>query len=72
MNDNTINFMAKEARGLICAPVSNRLHNVWIWYKWFYVLDIFGTQFTVSIDHVDTTTGISAYERTLTAKKSSI
>lgn len=34
--------------------------------------DIFGTQFTVSIDHVDTTTGISAYERTLTAKSSLI
>ena len=27
------------------------------------------TAFTVSIDHVDTTTGISAYERSLTAMK---
>lgn len=44
MNDNTINFMAKEARGLICAPVSKDiaqrlkiLHNVWIWYKWLMI-----------------------------------
>ncbi|CAC7091529.1 3,4-dihydroxy-2-butanone-4-phosphate synthase [Staphylococcus aureus] len=70
MNDNTINFMAKEARGLICAPVSKdiaqRLDLVQMVDD---NSDIFGTQFTVSIDHVDTTTGISAYERTLTAKK---
>lgn len=69
MNDNTINFMAKEARGLICAPVSKdiaqRLDLVQMVDD---NSDIFGTQFTVSIDHVDTTTGISAYERTLTAK----
>ena len=25
MNDNTINFMAKEGRGLICAPISKDL-----------------------------------------------
>ncbi|MCG9848658.1 3,4-dihydroxy-2-butanone-4-phosphate synthase, partial [Staphylococcus argenteus] len=31
--------------------------------------DVYGTQFTVSVDHIDTTTGISAFERTLTAKK---
>lgn len=69
MNDNTINFMAKEARGLICAPVSKdiaqRLDLVQMVDD---NSDIFGTQFTVSIDRVDTTTGISAYERTLTAK----
>lgn len=73
MNDNTINFMAKEARGLICAPVSKdiaqRLDLVQMVDD---NSDIFGTQFTVSIDHVDTTTGISAYERTLTAKSSLI
>ena len=31
--------------------------------------DNHGTAFTVSIDHIDTTTGISAYERALTIKK---
>lgn len=36
MNDNTINFMAKEARGLAhqCLKI---LHNVWIWYKWLMI-----------------------------------
>lgn len=37
MNDNTINFMAKEARGLICAQCLKILHNVWIWYKWLMI-----------------------------------
>ncbi|EMN9872913.1 3,4-dihydroxy-2-butanone-4-phosphate synthase, partial [Staphylococcus aureus] len=49
MNDNTINFMAKEARGLICAPVSKdiaqRLDLVQMVDD---NSDIFGTQFTVS------------------------
>ncbi len=67
--------MAKEARGLICAPVSKdiaqRLDLVQMVDD---NSDIFGTQFTVRIllVHVDTTTGISAYERTLTAKSSLI
>ncbi len=70
MNDNTINLWRKKQGDLICAPVSKdiaqRLDLVQMVDD---NSDIFGTQFTVSIDHVDTTTGISAYERTLTAKK---
>jgi len=63
----TVNFMIKEGRGLVCAPISEELakelnlpqmvqHNT----------DNHGTAFTVSIDHVDTTTGISAHERAKT------
>lgn len=37
MNDNTINFMAKEARGLIAHQCLKILHNVWIWYKWLMI-----------------------------------
>ncbi|WP_256089677.1 3,4-dihydroxy-2-butanone-4-phosphate synthase, partial [Staphylococcus aureus] len=61
MYDNTINFMAKEARGLRCAPVSKDIAQLLDWVQMVYDnSDIFGTQFTVSIYHVDTTTGISA------------
>ena len=62
-----VNFMATHGRGLICVPVQEELaekldlvpmvnHNT----------DSHGTAFTVSIDHVSTTTGISAFERSTT------
>ncbi|QFT89467.1 Riboflavin biosynthesis protein RibBA [Bacillus sp. THAF10] len=62
-----VNFMATHGRGLICVPVqeetADRLelvpmvnHNT----------DSHGTAFTVSIDHISTTTGISAFERSKT------
>jgi len=62
-----INFMATEGKGLICVPISEKIagdlelkpmisHNT----------DNHRTAFTVSIDHNDTTTGISAFERSHT------
>ncbi|MCP6646092.1 3,4-dihydroxy-2-butanone-4-phosphate synthase, partial [Klebsiella pneumoniae] len=69
MNENTVNFMAREARGLICAPLAPsiaRSLNLEPMVK--DNSDAFGTAFTESIDHIDTTTGISAAERMLTAK----
>lgn len=65
-----VNFMATHGKGLICMPMSAELckkleldqmveHNT----------DNHSTAFTVSIDHVDTTTGISAVERSMTAMK---
>lgn len=65
-----INFIIKEARGLICAPmgpgVAERLGlNIMIENpdeKW-------GTAFTVSVDAKETSTGISAHERALTLNK---
>ena len=63
-----VNFMAKWARGLICMPMSA---------EWCRKLDLpqmvsentdnHQTAFTVSIDAVSTTTGISAAERSATA-----
>lgn len=65
-----INFMARYGRGLICMPIAKQLakqldinpmiHNN---------TDNYQTAFTISIDHKDTTTGISAYERSLTIQK---
>jgi 3,4-dihydroxy 2-butanone 4-phosphate synthase/GTP cyclohydrolase II len=70
VTDEDINFMAKYARGLICMPMEGEIleklnmnpmveHNT----------DNHETAFTVSIDHVETTTGISAAERALTIQK---
>ena len=63
-----VNFMATYARGLICMPMSR---------AWCERLDLpqmvqqntdnHQTAFTVSIDGVETTTGISAEERSMTA-----
>ena len=65
-----VNFMAKEARGLICMPAApeiiDRLQFGQMVQK---NTDNHETAFSVSIDHVDTTTGISAYERAYTMKK---
>ncbi len=65
-----VNLMASQAKGLICMPMSK---------EWCAKLgleqmvtvntDNHATAFTVSIDHVETTTGISAVERSLTAMK---
>ncbi len=64
-----VNFMATHAKGLICMPMSA---------AWCRKLDLpqmvrqntdnHQTAFTVSIDAVETTTGISAAERALTAQ----
>jgi 3,4-dihydroxy 2-butanone 4-phosphate synthase/GTP cyclohydrolase II len=62
-----INFMIKYGRGLVCVPITEELadkldlapmvnHNT----------DSHGTAFTVSVDYKSTTTGISAYERSMT------
>lgn len=64
-----VNFMATHAKGLICMPMSA---------DWCRKLDLpqmvvqntdnHQTAFTVSIDGIDTTTGISAAERSMTAR----
>lgn len=69
MDDNTINFMAKEGRGLICAPIDRSIaERLKLQSMEQNNTDIYGTHFTVSIDHYKTTTGISAHERTQTAR----
>lgn len=65
-----INFMTKYGRGLICMPVTgDRLEELSIAYMVDRNTDSHQTAFTVSIDALETTTGISAYERALTIKK---
>ena len=65
-----INFMAKYGRGLICMPMEKkRLNELKIGKMVEKNTDNHETAFTVSIDHVDTTTGISAFERALTIQK---
>lgn len=66
----SINFMAKYGRGLICMPVcTERLRELEIFPMVHDNTDIHKTAFTVSIDSIETTTGISAYERAATIKK---
>ncbi len=65
-----INFMASVGKGLICMPMSAELvQRLQIPQMVTHNTDNHETAFTVSIDHVDTTTGISAAERGLTARK---
>jgi 3,4-dihydroxy 2-butanone 4-phosphate synthase/GTP cyclohydrolase II len=65
-----INFMAREGRGLICTPITGDLAEKLELVPMVNVnTDSHGTAFTVSIDHAETTTGISAFERALTIKK---
>ena len=62
-----INFMATHGRGLICAPVSEEIAKKLDLYEMVTNnTDSHGTAFTVSIDHIDSTTGISAFERSHT------
>ncbi|KAB2338137.1 bifunctional 3,4-dihydroxy-2-butanone-4-phosphate synthase/GTP cyclohydrolase II [Cytobacillus depressus] len=66
----TINFMAKEGRGLICTPISEELAaKLELLPMVERNTDSRGTAFTVSIDHKETTTGISAFERAFTIER---
>ena len=65
-----VNFMAKYARGLICMPMDDSyVEKLNLPQMCITNTDNHCTAFTVSVDHVSTTTGISAYERGITARK---
>ena len=65
-----VNFMAKYAKGLICTPMSEDVARRLGLEQMVKVnTDNHCTAFTVSIDHMDTTTGISAEERGYTCRK---
>ena len=65
-----VNAMASLAKGLICMPMSRKMCEKLGLNQMVEVnTDNHSTAFTVSIDHVETTTGISAFERSLTAVK---
>ena len=63
-----VNFMATYAKGLICMPMSaDWCHRLDLHQMVEMNTDNHQTAFTVSIDAVETTTGISAAERSMTA-----
>ena len=65
-----INFMATHGKGLICMPMSEAFVRKLQFPQMVQNnTDNHETAFTVSIDHISTTTGISAAERSLTAMK---
>ena len=65
-----INMMASRAKGLICTPMSAALASKLGFPPMVAEnTDNHSTAFTVAIDHVDTTTGISAKERSYTIRK---
>ncbi|WP_341278207.1 bifunctional 3,4-dihydroxy-2-butanone-4-phosphate synthase/GTP cyclohydrolase II [Paenibacillus sp. FSL H8-0537] len=64
-----INFMITKARGLVCVPITaERAEQLELPPMVARNTDFHGTAFTVSVDHISTTTGISAHERSETVK----
>jgi 3,4-dihydroxy 2-butanone 4-phosphate synthase/GTP cyclohydrolase II len=64
-----INFMIKEGRGLVCVPITEeRALELDLPPMVMKNTDYHGTAFTVSVDHINTTTGISAFERSATIR----
>ncbi len=62
-----INFMIKHGRGLVCTPLTEELAQKFDLVPMVnHNTDSHRTAFTVSIDHKNTTTGISAFERSAT------
>ena len=59
-----VNFMVTFGRGLVCVPITEkRAMELDLKPMVDTNTDPHGTAFTVSVDHEQTTTGISAYER---------
>jgi 3,4-dihydroxy 2-butanone 4-phosphate synthase/GTP cyclohydrolase II len=64
-----INFMITEGRGLVCVPLTpERAEELDLPPMVKRNTDSHGTAFTVSVDHISTTTGISAHERAQTVR----
>lgn len=64
-----INFMATYGRGLICVPLTkDRIHSLQLEQMVNNNTDPHGTAFTVSVDAITSSTGISAFERAETVK----
>lgn len=62
-------FIIRYSSGLICQPMTAaRLDELEIPLMTPENHDHFRTAFTISVDHVDTSTGISAHDRSLTAR----
>lgn len=62
-----VNFMITHGRGLVCVPITEeRARELDLPPMVEHNTDTHGTAFTVSVDHISTTTGISAHERART------
>ncbi|ACL76351.1 bifunctional 3,4-dihydroxy-2-butanone-4-phosphate synthase/GTP cyclohydrolase II [Ruminiclostridium cellulolyticum] len=60
----SINFMATYGKGMICVPLTSaRAGELELFPMVSHNEDRHGTAFTVTVDHRDSTTGISAFER---------
>lgn len=65
-----INFMATKGRGLICVPITEqKAQQLGLQMMTDHNTDSHGTAFTISVDHISTHTGISAFERADTIVK---
>lgn len=70
IDSKKMNFLFKKARGLICAPISEEIKerlNLNLIEKNNVVLN--RSNFLVSLDYKDVTSGISSFDRALTANK---
>ncbi len=64
---DTVNFMTKYARGMMCVPVEKgRARQLELQPMVEKNTEHMGTAFTVTVDHKSVTTGISAFERART------
>ncbi|TCN27170.1 bifunctional 3,4-dihydroxy-2-butanone-4-phosphate synthase/GTP cyclohydrolase II [Mesobacillus foraminis] len=67
---DVINFMVTYGRGLVCVPIEEELaQKLELNQMTSLNTDPHGTAFTVSVDHKSSTTGISAFERSLTVQE---
>ena len=65
-----VNFMVTHGRGLVCVPLAEKIiDTLGLSPMTAENKDSMGTAFTISVDHCDTTTGISAAERALTIRR---
>jgi 3,4-dihydroxy 2-butanone 4-phosphate synthase/GTP cyclohydrolase II len=66
----SVNFMATYGKGMICAPITTeRASELGLSMMVERNSEHMGTAFTVTVDHRNSTTGISAYERAHTVKE---
>lgn len=67
---DVINFMITHGKGLLCVPLAAEIANqLNLSPMTDNNSDQYGTAFTISVDHISTTTGISAFERSTTIQQ---
>ena len=69
VTDAQMAFIVRHTTGIVCAPLSGRrADELRLPQMVAHNTDAHGTAFTVTVDHVDTTTGVSAADRTATVR----